>query len=275
MGTLLEFLAAESAADLHPLGKDGSRVLFQALDLGRNDHVLEIGCGTGASLVRAAAAAPASLTGTDVAEDMLAQARRRLDFCGLGETVQLVRHTPGERLRFSPQSHTAIYAEGVLASLERDVLLPLLEDVHRCLAPGGRFAAIELLWRPETDSQTAARIESGYRDTFGDDFVRAESSHDGILAALFDAAGFSSVRLEEAAPLAAQLPPAREHALLGMSDRFSRACRRRRGVSPSYWIQRLRFRQAFQRHASDFRHMRPVLITARRGAGMTSSEIRP
>lgn len=71
------------------LGRDG---LISGLDPPPRGHVLEIGCGTGRNLVKAAKAFPAArFYGLDVSAEMLASARQSIARAGLDQQVVTAR----------------------------------------------------------------------------------------------------------------------------------------------------------------------------------------
>jgi S-adenosylmethionine-diacylgycerolhomoserine-N-methlytransferase len=71
------------------LGRDD---LVAGLDPPPGGNVLEIGCGTGRNLIRAARLFPAArLYGIDVSAEMLATADANIEFAGLGERISVAR----------------------------------------------------------------------------------------------------------------------------------------------------------------------------------------
>jgi SAM-dependent methyltransferase len=84
------------------LGYVGSAAEFVArLELGPNDHVLDVACGTG-NLTIPAARTGATVTGIDIASNLVAQARARAAAEGLSVTVDVgdAEELPYERGQF-------------------------------------------------------------------------------------------------------------------------------------------------------------------------------
>jgi len=110
-------------------------LLATAAGLGPGRRALEIGCGTGVFLERAAASG-AQIVGLDLSSDLLRRARERL-----GGTPNVALWCGNaERLPFSDASFDAVYGSSVLHHL--DVGAALCE-VRRVLKPGGRMAFAE------------------------------------------------------------------------------------------------------------------------------------
>lgn len=123
------------------MGRAKARLAADVASVADADHVVDVGCGPGTA-VRAAAGRGARVTGVDPAPVMLRLART------------LTRDQPGitwadgvaEDLPLQDGSATVVWS---LATVHhwKDVTVGLAE-VHRVLASGGRFLAIERQVRP-------------------------------------------------------------------------------------------------------------------------------
>ena len=162
----LSHLARLGEADIHPGKATASAAMLAALALADGLDVLELGCGTGGSLVRVARDAEVRVTGLDMLPEMLVQAHRRIATAGLGGRVTLVRgHTTA--LPFAAGSFDRVHCESVIAFHPDEVLLGTLREIHRVLRPGGRFVCNEAIWKPGVDDALAARINAGCLADFG------------------------------------------------------------------------------------------------------------
>lgn len=118
------------------LGLD-QRWRVRALDatgVGRGDVVVDLACGTG-DLAELAAGRGARVIGVDFAREMLRGASRRL------EGVPLVQGD-GAALPFASRSATVLTCGFALRNFV--ALGPVLEEMARVLAPGGRLALVEV-----------------------------------------------------------------------------------------------------------------------------------
>lgn len=107
--------------------------------VGPRARVLDVGCGTGATLAAFAAQQPEwSLVGVDPAEPMLALARTKMTAMGLGGRAELIHgtiDTLSDKPRFDVA--TCILVEHLLP--DDGAKLHLLQGIERRMAPGGWF----------------------------------------------------------------------------------------------------------------------------------------
>ncbi|MFT4162428.1 class I SAM-dependent methyltransferase [Shinella sp.] len=103
--------------------------------------VLEIGCGTGRNLVKAAQLYPeARFHGIDISQEMLAAAEKAIEGAGLGDRVRLAR---ADAAAFDPQS--AFGQEGyerIFISYAVSMIpqwRQVMAEAMACLAPGGEL----------------------------------------------------------------------------------------------------------------------------------------
>jgi cyclopropane fatty-acyl-phospholipid synthase-like methyltransferase len=267
----LEHLARLGAADLHPAERRGSARLEHALDLNPGQRVLEIGCGTGQTLIRLAASHDVTLHGVDRMSRMLATARRRVSLAGVGRRVGLTR-ADGVRLPFADGSFDRVYMESVLGFQTPGRARELLAEVRRVLAPGGRLVANEAVWRSGTSSETVSTIHESSVDDFG----LAQATRAGWTAqdwtTCMRESGFT-VRSSE--PLAdvgsAEVVTARpwktalrHHRAMLASGLLSAVYRARASLTPELIRQRREFRRRLARHRDDGRHIEAYLFVLER-----------
>jgi SAM-dependent methyltransferase len=115
------------AEDVHDFAR---RAILEALALGPDDRLLDVGCG-GGLLLRDALATGATATGLDHSTEMVDLARERAP----GAEVVL---GSAERLPFGNRSFTAVAMSIVFFFLSDPVAA--LSECRRALAPGGRLA---------------------------------------------------------------------------------------------------------------------------------------
>lgn len=99
-------------------------------------HVLDVGCGTGALTVRAAERG-ATVRGIDVSAAMLGQARQRIERAGYAEQVELVQMGVAELDGEPAQSYQVVMSGLCLSELTANERAYALEQAYRLLEPGG------------------------------------------------------------------------------------------------------------------------------------------
>lgn len=110
-------------------------LLGMFLRLRHDDHVLDIGCGSGALLLYASLQKPASMAGIDLFPETIALAEENLSRYGLSAELQTVRlqeymHAPFDRLICNPPYFTANQqkkANPFLQAGRHESFLPLAE----------------------------------------------------------------------------------------------------------------------------------------------------
>ncbi len=164
---LLFYFAKTGTAYLHPGGKRATAKLTKHLEIKGSMSVLEIGCGTGATLADLALIPDIKLTGVDISETMLDMAEERLSYCHKSKVVNLCLIKPDGKLPFADHTFDAAYAESILAIAETDTLPVLLKEIYRVLKPGARFIALDAIWKEGTKPDVIRRINQQCRKDFG------------------------------------------------------------------------------------------------------------
>ena len=129
-------------ARLLSLGQDPRwrSFLVSRLEVGPQDTVLDVACGTAAVAIELARRHGCRVVGVDQSAEMLAEGRRRVESAGLADRVELLE-ARGEDLPFE---------DGGFAGLTFTYLLRYVEDppatmreLARVVRPGGRIAMLE------------------------------------------------------------------------------------------------------------------------------------
>lgn len=127
------------------------RLLAQA-GIGPRDRVLEIGCGTGNVLLRAAEAVPsATVHGVDPDPEAIAMARRKAADAGVELKLQI---GVAEDLPLDDGSVDRVLSSLMLHHIAADARVAALREARRVLAPGGSLHLVDL----DHDPRTAGRM---------------------------------------------------------------------------------------------------------------------
>jgi demethylmenaquinone methyltransferase/2-methoxy-6-polyprenyl-1,4-benzoquinol methylase len=113
------------------------------LDIVQGETVLEIGFGTGHSLIKIAEAAGAEgrLYGIDISEGMLIQAHKRIERSGSRERIELTC-ADARRLPFSDGMLDVVFMSFVLELFSSEDIPIVLGEVGRVLKPRGRLGLL-------------------------------------------------------------------------------------------------------------------------------------
>lgn len=144
----------EAFADI-TVREDEWRWLRQRMADGAGLHVLDIGCGNG-SLLAALAPHIADGVGVDASPAMIERARSRF-----GDAPNLrFEHVPEPRLPFNNASFDLVISFMSFRYLDWD---PIMAEIRRVLAPGGRLLIVDMAAAPVRAREAAAFVRSKIR----------------------------------------------------------------------------------------------------------------
>ncbi|WP_100488607.1 class I SAM-dependent methyltransferase [Sporolactobacillus pectinivorans] len=151
----INFLAKLSVDSAHPGGRRLSDGLIRDALIHADDHVLDVGCGTGATAALLAEETGAAVTGIDLHPKMVERALERA-----AQSKHAFRVLKGsvESLPFEDASFDWIVSESVTAFTDIKKSVP---EYYRVLRPGKRLAAIEMTIEqplPEQDSEVIKKL---------------------------------------------------------------------------------------------------------------------
>lgn len=260
----LRYLARTGITHLHPYRREATAALLARLELRPGEQVLEIGCGSGATLVEIALRHPVQLQGIDLLEEMLEVAQRRVAFCGLLEQIQLQQGRKNAPLPFPDASFDKVYCESVLGVQDAAAARQMLQEIYRVLKPGGRFVANEAIWKPGV---TTDRIAAINRDGLADFGLRQASAEPWALPdwlALFRELGFTVgdhlllAKLLETFGVPEDGP---QPAGLRRSETLTRLLQLKSLLHPALLRERRRYRRLLDRHRGDGQYIEARLFT--------------
>ncbi len=165
---ILNFFGRIHAQYIHAWGELGTRVLIKELDCQPNEEILEIGFGTGTTLVRLFSKNKRTkFYGIDFAPLMYKKAKARLRFCMAGNSVKLSLMKDKKQIPFETNSLDKIFLESVLGIQEGNDLKDLLMEINRVLRPNGFLVMNETIWLETTSSEKINHINDFCKHNFG------------------------------------------------------------------------------------------------------------
>ena len=163
----LEFLAKNGVAFLHPGGIKLTNVLMKELDLKKGDKVLEIGCGTGATIVKIVKQYNTESVAVDFLDSMLRSAKQRAWLSRVSKKIAFVKVLSSEILPFDDNYFNVVYAESVLAIVNENELPKLVSEIFRVLKPGGKLVTNDAIWKDTSNIENINRINAACLNDFG------------------------------------------------------------------------------------------------------------
>ena len=116
------------------------RFLVSRLEVGPDDHVLDLCTGTGGVAIQIARRYGSHVVGLDLSENMLRRGRLEVQRAGLEGLITLVRGR-AEQLSYHDESFDAVTFTYLLRYV--DDVRATLSEVVRVLKPGGHLASLE------------------------------------------------------------------------------------------------------------------------------------
>ncbi len=165
---ILAWFGEVNSGYIHPFGESATEALIQKAELKGHEKVLEVGFGTGATLVKLKSRYPGiELHGVEYSKGMFEKTRRRLKFCGLPDKVRLYLENTGGGWLDIPNDFDLIFAESVLAIQEGNALEAAVRLIHGKLKTGGKLILNELVWKAGTPPEIIADINERGKTGFG------------------------------------------------------------------------------------------------------------
>jgi SAM-dependent methyltransferase len=166
-------LAQIGAASAHPGGPSITRFWCGQVYFRGVHDVLEVGCGTGRSLVEVCQTYGCSGTGVDIRPVMVRKAKQRAKHLNVSDVR--FQTSPAEKLPFPDASFDLVYTESVNVFLTEPQ--EALREYLRVLRPGGVYVDVEMLvlqpvdegWRHGVQKVYGARFvpdQTGWRKMY-------------------------------------------------------------------------------------------------------------
>lgn len=180
------------AADVYdqaitPALSDAHHALLRVLDPSPGEQVLDLGCGTGRMGELVAQTGATVAAAVDLAPEMVARARRRLESRGIAVGVM-----DAQALTFADAGFDAVVAGFSLMFCPDP--LAALREARRVLRPGGRLAMSVWGLPDECDTVRVGRVTASFGEGALPDTPTGQSLGDSAhLRKLLGEAGFASI----------------------------------------------------------------------------------
>lgn len=176
---ILTELGKENAAYVHARGWLATKFLIDKLHCEPKENILEVGFGTGATLVSLASRhKDTNFFGVETSKVMYNKGIRRIAFCGLSGRITCHYSQQSSALPFSDASMDKIYCESVLAIQEGQGLPQMLKEMWRVLKPNGKLIFNETIWLNGTSAKMISQINESCKSRYG--IIQSNSNYPTI-----------------------------------------------------------------------------------------------
>jgi len=231
---------------LSPGGPDEVLMIVEGLDL-RGRHVLDIGTGLAGPALILAGELGAQVTGIDVQEKIVDDARGRIEAAGLSDRIVVKLVEPGQ-LPLHDKSFDVVFSKDSLIQVPDKPMI--YGEMFRVMRPGGTLAVSDWLTGPADDPAVAAFLAAAPIDL-------GAATFEDVLPVV-EAAGFADVRTTDRTKWYAETCRREQDALRGEIGTRSENIIGQEGVAE--WHAR----REPMRVAAEARALRPTHIRARR-----------
>jgi Cyclopropane fatty acid synthase and related methyltransferases len=263
----LVHLADLGSQNIHPNGARATEALLAGLGIQSGQRLLELGCGTGHTIVRLLAQYDVRVDGVDLLQEMLRIANKRLRLTGLQQRSNLIRADASVGLPLENECYEAVYAESVLGIHSPEAATAILSEVFRVLKPNGRFVLNDAVWKQGTTPQTIASIcQEGMTD-FGLHVASSGGWSVSEWTACMQRAGFVVKSCELLDNIAIPRSTARNSVPDTLSKLLTMFYRLKGRITPRLIRERRRYRKALLKHGGEDRYIEARLFVLVKASG--------
>ncbi len=163
----LIYLAEQGKTYLHPHGEAATDCLIEALKIESGNKILDIGCGTGETMIRILSTYDITIDAIDLLPEMCEKANLRLKVTGLSDKGKVFNYSNNGKFPFEDGGYDRAYAESVIGFQDKNGVKNLLGEAKRVLKEGGLFALNDAIWKKNATFDDIARINKSCIEDFG------------------------------------------------------------------------------------------------------------
>ena len=165
---ILSYYCNTNTGFLHSHGESATNLLLDRLHPQNFEKILEVGMGTGSTLVKIASRNKRiDLFGVEKSEYMLNKTKQRLRICGIPDRIKLHKIDEDGQYPFDNNFFNKIYGESVLAIQEDFELETTVAEIARVLEPGGLLVLNETIWLSSISFEEIEKINNYCKEKFG------------------------------------------------------------------------------------------------------------
>lgn len=262
--SILEYFAGANTAYLHAHAEIATEYLIRELELKEKENVLELGCGTGATMVKVASRFPSSdFYAVEYSSVMYEKAMTRFKFSRIKNCdLQLLNPNLPFHLPFETGFFDKVYAESVLSIQDGELLSDVVKEINRVLKPGGTFVINETIWLPEISKEEIESINTFCKIHYG--IIQANSlyAYPGDWRCLFQKCSFE-IKAEQSLDVLMQKPLKKRSSYNEfLSGLFTFYGKMKRLISPRLKQQQAVLKNLSAPYRKSVKYMQGLLITA-------------
>ncbi len=163
----LTYLAEQGKGYLHPHGEAATDCLIEALKIESGNKILDIGCGTGETMIRILSAYDVTIDAVDLLLEMREKADLRLKVTGLVDRGKVFNYSNNGKFPFESGCYDSAYAESVIGFQDESGVKSLLGEAKRVLKKDALFVLNDAIWKKNVSFDDITRINKSCIEDFG------------------------------------------------------------------------------------------------------------
>jgi ubiquinone/menaquinone biosynthesis C-methylase UbiE len=163
----LIYLAEQGKGYLHPHGEAATDYLIEALKIESGNKILDIGCGTGETMIKILSTYNVTIDAIDLLPEMREKANLRLKVTGLRDRGKVFNYSNNGKFPFESGCYDRTYAESVIGFQDENGVKNLLGETKRVLKKDALFALNDAIWKENVSFEDITRINKSCIEDFG------------------------------------------------------------------------------------------------------------
>lgn len=246
----LIYLAEQGKGYLHPHGEIATDCLIESLKIKNGNKILDIGCGTGETMIRILSKYDVTIDAIDLLPEMREKANLRLKVTGLNDRGKVYNYSNNEIFPFESGCYDRAYAESVIGFQDENGVKNLLGEAKRVLKEGGLFALNDAIWKKNASFKDIARINKSCIEDFGLTQASVQPWYIDDWHRVFTEAGFEIISDDLLGNLINNKTK-RNNYVMFKSSLVSNFFHAKRIINPSLRKKHTKYKELLQKHSGD------------------------
>jgi cyclopropane fatty-acyl-phospholipid synthase-like methyltransferase len=259
----LIYLAEQGKSYLHPHGEAATDCLIEALEIESGYKILDIGCGTGETMIRILSTYNVTIDAIDLLPEMREKANLRLKVTGLKDRGKVFNYSNNGKFPFVSGCYDSAYAESVIGFQDESGVKSLLGEAKRVLKKDALFALNDAIWKKNASFDDITRINKSCIEDFGLTQASVQPWFIDDWRRIFKEAEFEIITDNLISDLLGKSDKRRKSGIF-KSAIISKFFQIKGMLTPSLWKKHLRYKKLLEKHSGDGNYIESRLFVLKK-----------